>query len=313
MAQYPRFQDSEFIKLQQQNTERGNYIDGLTDKINYISTAINTTNNCIKSLKNEQQHNGINKVISIRQNLLMEMNKDAPDLEKIEFYANQIYEAIIGQDISSESAQIKDYYNFRNAVSQYKAFQALKSDIENTLKSLKVSRIDFTLNNANTDNKIALSAWKSNWHNILNELKNIIRSCPLPNELILTSDTSDESEPTKPNQSAMQTYDDFKREKLITSISEIEHAYLTDLNIIEKSLHLLSSKYKYMAWFSFAAAILLDLLGALMGIALHWFFIAQCHQCVEPHSAYPVGICCEKNILHHAGRVLASILISLII
>lgn len=267
LEQYPHFQDPEFIELQQQNTERGEYINSLDSKIVYIKTAINTTNNSIEGLKREQQNNSGNKITSAKQNLLLEMNKDSPDLDRIEFYANQIYEAIISQNISNESFEIKDYYKFKNAVSQYRTFQGLKSEIENSIESLDNPRIGFTLNETNIHDESELHTWKNNWYEILHNLKNIIRSCPLPNELTTIPDDADVTESI---QLIVYPFDEFSSETMITTISEIERSYLADLNIIEKTLNLLVTKYKYMAWFSLFSAILLDLIGTLIGIFLYY-------------------------------------------
>lgn len=294
LEQYPHFQDPEFIELQQQNTERGNYINSLDSKIIYIKTAISTTNNSIKSLKREQQNNSSNKISSAKQNLLLEMNKDKPNLNQIEIYANQIYEAIISQNISSKSFDIKDYYNFKNAVSQYRTFQRLKSDIESFLISLENPRISFTLDETNIHDESELHTWKNNWYEILNNLKNIIRSCPLPSELSITPEESDVA---KSNQLTAYPFDDFSSEAMITTISEIERAYLADLNIIEKTLDLLASKYKYMAWFSLIFAILLDLIGALIGIFLYYNKTnAKKTQNIQPNSNKPDNIILDTTL-----------------
>lgn len=270
LAQYPHFQDAEFIKLQSQNRERENDINNLDTKIIHIKNALNITNNYTKSIKNELQNNSKIKLTSAKQNLLLEMNKDTPNLEQIEFNANIIYEIIISQNIASEDFELKDYYSFKNAVQQYKDFHKLNLDMENILKSLEIPRIDFTLNGTDISTTEELHNWRNSWYKLLNELKNIIRNCPIQNELTLAADTPNGTENIKLLPSVMLPNKNFKRESFINTISEIERAYLANLNIIEKSLNLLTSKYKYMARFSLVSAILLDLIGGLMGIFLYY-------------------------------------------
>lgn len=142
--------------------------------------------------------------------------------------------------------------------------------MENILKSLEIPRIDFTLNGTDISTTEELHNWRNSWYKLLNELKNIIRNCPIQNELTLAADTPNGTENIKLLPSVMLPNKNFKRESFINTISEIERAYLANLNIIEKSLNLLTSKYKYMARFSLVSAILLDLIGGLMGIFLYY-------------------------------------------
>lgn len=191
------------------------------------------------------------------------MNKDKPDETTIKNCLNTIYDAIIQQNSSEGSIEINNYYTFKNTVLQYLKFLELQTDINMIMDSLKNSHL------TGQDNKL-INDWKNDWYKILNNLRDVIQSCPTSDILTLEGSSTNESENIWLKDNTLPSANNFKREKMLTYISEIERKYLSDMNAIERSLNLLISKYKYMAWFSLISAILLDLTGTLIGIFLYY-------------------------------------------
>ncbi len=262
LKQYSDFQDAEFKALQEQNNELKKDIEILSEKLTNINNIILDPETYTKNLYT-QSNNAINKIESVRKNLLLEMNKDKPDETTIKNCLNTIYDAIIQQNSSEGSIEINNYYTFKNTVLQYLKFLELQTDINMIMDSLKNSHL------TGQDNKL-INDWKNDWYKILNNLRDVIQSCPTSDILTLEGSSTNESENIWLKDNTLPSANNFKREKMLTYISEIERKYLSDMNAIERSLNLLISKYKYMAWFSLISAILLDLTGTLIGIFLYY-------------------------------------------
>lgn len=272
LKQYKNFRDPEFQKLQDQNNEIEAEIKELEDNLIEIDTAISSTSLCIQKLTAEKDSNIANRMTASRENLLLEVNKETPDTQVIETSLNDIYGLLIRQGYAGDSSQINNYFNFKQAVSSYKKLIQMADENQAVLAALDLSRVNATgAENTgvivNAKNPDSLSQWKTGWHQQLNQLRAIVRDCPLPEStLIVAKDLSGNNVPINRENTLLP----IDRESIIDTISSMERSYLEDLNKMEKAGNLLFSKYKGMARFSLAAAVFLDLVSAMIGAFLYF-------------------------------------------
>lgn len=100
----------------------------------------------------------------------------------------------------------------------------------------------------NTEKQI--ESWKQLWYSQTNELRELVKSLPLPQDLIIYSpDTENGTVTLNPGINLPEP----DRTEEIDDISALERRYLANLNPLEKALNLLHTKYNTMALFSAAA------------------------------------------------------------
>lgn len=272
LKQYSNFQDPQFIELQKQNNAREGQLESYQNKVTKLSSAMNNIDLCINNLMYEKNNNSYNKINTARQKLLMEMNKDDLDTNNIQTYINQIYEVLIEENSSENSVQIENYYCFKEAIRLYIKLQDLQNsnqNILNTLDSTYTASSAENTTNYDFDDTDSLSSWKKQWYDCLNNLREIIRACPAPQDLII-NDTISSTEASSIHLTEANPVVFIDRNYLLNKLSSMERSYLDDINKMEKSGNLLNTKYRAMAFFSLIAAIFLDVFGASIGIFLYY-------------------------------------------
>lgn len=271
LKQYSNFNDPAFISLQSENDKNQETINTHINNINEINSAISAIDSCITKIKDEKENNIINKITTIRQNLLLEMNKEELNSENIQTYMDEIYQVLIQENTSSTSYQLKNYYTFKEALALYSQLQMLQNQNQELLSVLDATRTNSPTTETsifNFENPESIALWKEQWYQHLSNVRNILRECPLPQDLIIEiqaiSDTHAELLTTDKN-----TITFIEREQLLNNISTMERNYLDNINKMEKAGNLLHSKYKAMALFSLIVALFLDVLGAAIGAFLY--------------------------------------------
>lgn len=270
LKQYNDFKDSEFKKLQQQNDDLKKEIDKLEDNLVEITAAYGSASLCTQKLTTEKNNNMSNKMEASKQQLLLEVNKETLDTKIIEASMNDIYGLLIKQGYTGDSYQIKNYFSFKQAVSAFENLNQLYEDNQKVLDQLDSARITGSEEDNSIlagDSAASLSLWKAGWHGQMNQLRSIVRDCPLPTDMLIMAKDENGNFISLNSENTLIPMD---RVAIINSVSSMERSYLENLNRMEKAGNLLFSKYRGMAIFSLAAAVFLDMLGTIIGAFLYF-------------------------------------------
>lgn len=203
---------------------------------------------------------------SYRHDLMVEINKDAPDGDILDTITSDMFALLLKEGFTSSSYEMTNYFSFKNSLSVRKEILECQDKTDAIIHMLDNKRQDknafmFTSKtDENTEKQI--ESWKQLWYSQTNELRELVKSLPLPQDLIIYSpDTENGTVTLNPGINLPEP----DRTEEIDDISALERRYLANLNPLEKALNLLHTKYNTMALFSAAAAAVLDISSALMG------------------------------------------------
>ena len=171
---------------------------------------------------------------SYRHDLMVEINKDAPDGDILDTITSDMFALLLKEGFTSSSYEMTNYFSFKNSLSVRKEILECQDKTDAIIHMLDNKRQDknafmFT-SKADENTEKQIESWKQLWYGQTNELRELVKSLPLPQDLIIYS-------------------------------SDAENGTVT----LNPGINLLHTKYNTMALFSAAAAAVLDISSALMG------------------------------------------------
>lgn len=105
-------------------------------------------------------------------------------------------------------------------------------------------------------------SWRKKWENKFNTLENVIQHLPKfsENEKAYLTD----------GLINIDLLSNYAANKKMEKIDELRRSKISDINVIEKAVSLLTGRYKFTACFSFCLAVFFDACSMLVGLFLYW-------------------------------------------
>lgn len=231
-----------------------------------LDSVISALQTCINKVTAHKMNNTENTMESYRHDLMVEINKDAPDVDILDTITSDMFALLLKEGFTSSSYEMTNYFSFKNSLSVRKEILECQDKTDAIIHMLDNKRQDknafmFT-SKADENTEKQIESWKQLWYGQTNELRELVKSLPLPQDLIIYSPDAENGTVTLNPGINLPEPD---RTEEIDDISALERRYLANLNPLEKALNLLHTKYNTMALFSAAAAAVLDISSALMG------------------------------------------------
>lgn len=266
LSQYRNFNDQAFIDLQNNNNKRDTEINSMKAEATQLDSVISALQTCINKVTAHKMNNTENTMESYRHDLMVEINKDAPDGDILDTITSDMFALLLKEGFTSSSYEMTNYFSFKNSLSVRKEILECQDKTDAIIHMLDNKRQDknafmFT-SKADENTEKQIESWKQLWYGQTNELRELVKSLPLPQDLIIYSSDAENGTVTLNPGINLPEPD---RTDEIDDISALERRYLANLNPLEKALNLLHTKYNTMALFSAAAAAVLDISSALMG------------------------------------------------
>ena len=266
LSQYRNFNDQAFIDLQNDNNKRDTEINSMKTEATQLDSVISALQTCINKVTAHKMNNTENTMESYRHDLMVEINKDAPDVDILDTITSDMFALLLKEGFTSSSYEMTNYFSFKNSLSVRKEILECQDKTDAIIHMLDNKRQDknafmFT-SKADENTEKQIESWKQLWYGQTNELRELVKSLPLPQDLIIYSPDAENGTVTLNPGINLPEPD---RTEEIDDISALERRYLANLNPLEKALNLLHTKYNTMALFSAAAAAVLDISSALMG------------------------------------------------
>ena len=266
LSQYRNFNDQAFIDLQNDNNKRDTEINSMKAEATQLDSVISALQTCINKVTAHKMNNTENTMESYRHDLMVEINKDAPDGDILDTITSDMFTLLLKEGFTSSSYEMTNYFSFKNSLSVRKEILECQDKTDAIIHMLDNKRQDknafmFT-SKADENTEKQIESWKQLWYGQTNELRELVKSLPLPQDLIIYSSDAENGTVTLNPGINLPEPD---RTDEIDDISALERRYLANLNPLEKALNLLHTKYNTMALFSAAAAAVLDISSALMG------------------------------------------------
>lgn len=244
----------------------------LSDSRSYVEIMCSGTENQLHTRSNE---------------LVIAMNEETLDTNAMMNIAQEIYKALVQDNVGAEDMRIRGYGSFREAILGYdrviSAKEALNMEVEQLLSrsqgqlmesaETELSEMPLSTGTTITEPETKLPSTSEQWNiywrtrlgnieGILQNIPNMIRDENGKNIAISIRDTKGAS---------------VSKSDMINQISEYVRMYLTDLNDFEKYWTLFWGDHpnKTMLKFSFIFAILLDLFSTATGILLYFYSSEQ--------------------------------------
>lgn len=235
-----------YINLNIANQKREEKIDLMQLLLSKVEIKIQDMDNMISQFENES-----NYVINVTvQTIKEELIKSEPNLDTIQGCMDDL-SVIVLQEKSEDI--ISSYRDFIKSVEVYKELLEKEENIKELYDELtKVLGSE----------EITGENLRTKWSDLLKRIRILFIELPKSQELMMD----------KENDATIEDnlwFED-KREEKLEFLSEIERRYFSDMNNLERAWILLTNhKYNTMAIYSFIFAVLLDAIGALMGIFLY--------------------------------------------
>lgn len=266
LSQYKNFNDQAFINLQEDNNERETEINAMKADVTQLDSIISALQTCINKVTAHKMNNTQNTMESYRQNIMVEINKDDPNGDILDTITSDMFALLLKEGFTNNSYEMTNYFSFKNSLSVRKEILDCQNKTDAIIHMLDNKRQNknafmFTAE-ADENTQEQIESWKQLWYGQTNELRELVKSLPLPQDLFIYSPDADGGTVTLNPGINLPEPD---RTEEIDDISALERSYLAKLNPLEKSLNLLHTKYNTMALFSAAAAAVLDISSALMG------------------------------------------------
>lgn len=200
-------------------------------------------------------------------NLLAEMLKETPDTDTLNTYITSLNTDILDKETFSNTtgdyAKLVEYtQELSILISDYTKLQNYLHDSDG-IEYLANHPINTTIPDPKGKKYFKKYAeWKNSWNSNLSKLNNIIQNLPT----ISNSEKKRLHNNSAINSDLLENYIPTQKSEEITALRRNK---FSDINVIEKSLHLLTGKYRLAAWFSLALAIFFDLSSLLAGLFLY--------------------------------------------
>lgn len=277
---------------QYKNLKRPEYIDVKNDHDNEkkAKTADHEMEVCLKKIRQALSDSrsyveimclGTESQLHAQSNqLVIAMNEETLNTNTMMEIAQDIYKALIQDNVGAEDMRIQGYGSFREAILGYDQVISAKQDLDMEIEQL-LSRSQNQLMEATEteSNNIPLSdttkpeaasptpseQWNIYWRTRLGSIESLLKKLPNTIKNDKGEDIAISIRDTKGKS--------VSKASMINQISEYVRMYLTDLNDFDKYWTLFWGEHpnKTMLKFSFIFAILLDLFSTATGILLYFY------------------------------------------
>lgn len=224
-------------------------------------TALTEAQNALKNYEDSQE-----TVIAI---FLIEMLKANPDIDVLEECISKLNSMIIelGTDVNiidNYSELVETTQTLTVVVKDYIYLVQAKSNDDDTGIAYLMEHVmdDMTVPNPTSESfETDYSSWRTTWNSKLNALENLIQRLPK-----FSVNEKKELGDTVINLELLEEYDINDK---MNALDELRRSKVSDINVIEKAVFLLFSKYWFTAWFSLGFSLFFDISSLLAGLFIY--------------------------------------------
>ena len=164
LSQYRNFNDQAFIDLQNDNNKRDTEINSMKAEATQLDSVISALQTCINKVTAHKMNNTENTMESY---------------------------LLLKEGFTSSSYEMTNYFSFKNSLSVRKEILECQDKTDAIIHMLDNKRQDknafmFT-SKADENTEKQIESWKQLWYGQTNELRELVKSLPLPQDLIIYS------------------------------------------------------------------------------------------------------------------------------
>lgn len=195
-------------------------------------------------------------------NLLAEMLKEAPNPDTLNTYITNLNTDILDKESFNNTDDYAKLVEYTQKLSiLISDYTKLQNYLHDSVKIENSTTIAIPDPKAKTYHK-QYKKWKNTWNKKLSKLNSIIQNLPT----ISSSEKERLHNNSAIDSDLFETYIPAQKSEELTALKRNK---FSDINVIEKTLNLLTGKYRMIAWFSLVLAIFFDLSSLLAGLFLY--------------------------------------------